>query len=1357
MSKHGWNRLAAAAVCAVFLLLGSAEKAAAGTTFHVTPEYTNDASCPVAPGPCGVFVTTSSNNSGDVGTTNPAQVHILLGDSVEFDWSTLGNGSGNDEHSVTRTTGEDNTVHTAGTFDSGIHQTGVSPDPANTGGSWVALDNFELGPSDLNAAGTYFFECFFHGPPMHGIITVAAFGSATHFSVSPSTGTPTAGTPFTVTVTALDRNNNVVTNYGTAINFSSSDGTALFSLNTNWGGGQLIENVTLTKGGSQSVTASNGDGSGTGFVTVQAAGLDHFGITAPATATQGATTSISVSAQDVFNNVKTNYAGTIHFTSSDGAAMLPADSTLPGGSGGFGVIFNTVGTQSISVNDTVTTSATGSTSLTVNSANCPASDKTFSNSTPISIPDVSSAAPYPSPITVSGMNGQVVGKITVTLQGFNHSFPSDIDILLVSPTGQKLILMSDAVQNGIPKTPVDLTFDDAAASAIPQTTSTLAGGSYRPTAYSNFRTPTLNTPAPAGPYPTPATEGSATLESQFAGVQANGVWNLYIQDNVGGDFGAVNGGWSITITPAYASPAGSAITLDNLNSVATNPYPSTIQVSNVPGDIAKVSLLLNGITTNCPPELAVLLQGPHGNIVPMSVVGNFCSGTTFSGINLTLEDDAASALPPLGGSFGSGFFKPASYIVTDFAQQPVLPAPAPAGNQPLAAPDGTATFSAYNGTDPNGTWNLYVESQSQLGPTAGTTTLTGWSLRFELQCATCNASVGASTGTSSTFNQSVMFTGTLTSNFEVPSSGSVTFCDGSASGGICTGTILGTGPLDGTGHATFTTSGLAVGAHSITANFPGDSTYPPATSAALSFTVNKGPTQTFLGSSLNPSTFGQSVKFTANVVPGPFGGSPAGTVTFKDSATTLGSSALSAGTATFTTSALTASGSPHSITAVYGGDASFSASTSSAISQTVNKAASATAVASSLNPSTYGTGVTFTATVTSTAGTPTGTVSFKDGATLLGTSALSAGKATFSTSTLTVGGHSITATYNGAGDYNASVSTTLTQTVNKQSTTTTAIITTPASRFFGQSITFNVSVNASPLGTSVPSGTITFCDGTVTAGVCTGTTLGTGTLTSQTATLTCASGNPCGPLNAGSHSVTAIYGGDGNYTGGTSSAITQTVNKTATTSAITSSVNPSSFGQSVTLTVTVTSAVNGVTSNGNVTFCDGAVTSGACTGTTLVTKALNASGVATLAIASLQTGSHTLNGLYAGSSNFNVSDSTGAPLTQTVNKGATTTTLTVQETPAYLQATQDLFRHQIMLTASVTSAGGTPGCSVTFKDNGVALAPAKNLVGGSATLILPLGLGKIGLHPLTAAYSGCPNFNASTSATVPEYQAPKAH
>src|SRR5207302_1427242 len=200
------------------------------------------------------------------------------------------------------------------------------------------------------------------------------------------------------------------------------------------------------------------------------------------------------------------------------------------------------------------------------------------------------------------------------------------------------------------------------------------------------------------------------------------------------------------------------------------------------------------------------------------------------------------------------------------------------------------------------------------------------------------------------------------------------------------------------------------------------------TSAAVTQVVDKADTTTALASSVNPSRFGQSATFTATVSVASPGtiviASCSDTVNFFDGGISIGSRSLTttAGvtTASFSTYSL-AVGSSHSITATYADDSNFNGSTSSALSQVVNKADTTTTLASSVNPSKFGQSVMFTATVSvpspgSTAvASPTGTVNFSDGATLIASGTLSTGvsgtTASFSNYSLAVGSHSITATY----------------------------------------------------------------------------------------------------------------------------------------------------------------------------------------------------------------------------------------------------------------------------------------------------------------------------------------------------------
>jgi hypothetical protein len=189
------------------------------------------------------------------------------------------------------------------------------------------------------------------------------------------------------------------------------------------------------------------------------------------------------------------------------------------------------------------------------------------------------------------------------------------------------------------------------------------------------------------------------------------------------------------------------------------------------------------------------------------------------------------------------------------------------------------------------------------------------------KCATSTAL--ASNLNPSAYGQAVTFTATVTSSHGTPPNGeTVTFEEGS--------TVLGTGTLS-SGSASFTTSSLKVGYDEIKAVYAGDS-YFGSSSKARTQVVSKASTTTTLVSSQNPSSYEQSVTFTATVTP-QFSGMPTRPVKFYDGATTLGTAKLVDGVASFTTTKLAVG--THPITAEYDGDAAFDESTSSVLDQVV--------------------------------------------------------------------------------------------------------------------------------------------------------------------------------------------------------------------------------------------------------------------------------------------------------------------------------------------------------------------------------------------------------------------------------------
>jgi subtilisin family serine protease/subtilisin-like proprotein convertase family protein len=165
----------------------------------------------------------------------------------------------------------------------------------------------------------------------------------------------------------------------------------------------------------------------------------------------------------------------------------------------------------------------------------------FSNPNPITIPSSGSSTPYPSTINVSGLSGNI-NSLKVTLTNLSHTFPDDIDVLLVGPTGAKALLMSD-VGGSSDVNNVTLTFDPTATSFLPDS-GPITSGSYKATDFATGDV--FNSPAPGGPY--------GTDFSVFNGINPNGTWSLYVMDDAGGDAGSFGGGWSLDIGTGSATP-----------------------------------------------------------------------------------------------------------------------------------------------------------------------------------------------------------------------------------------------------------------------------------------------------------------------------------------------------------------------------------------------------------------------------------------------------------------------------------------------------------------------------------------------------------------------------------------------------------------------------------------------------------------------------------------------------------------------------------------------------------------------------------------------------------------------------------
>src|SRR5207253_3997596 len=181
--------------------------------------------------------------------------------------------------------------------------------------------------------------------------------SATQYVVN-APGAATAGNAFSFTVTALDAFNNTATGYAGTVHFTSSDGAANLPSNSTLTNGSGTFSGTLKTAGSRTITATDTVSSSitgtSNTIAVGAAAATHYIVNAPASATAGSAFSFTVTAQDQFNNTATGYTGTAHFSSGDGTATLPANSTLTNGAGSFSATLKMAGNQTLTATDTVT-------------------------------------------------------------------------------------------------------------------------------------------------------------------------------------------------------------------------------------------------------------------------------------------------------------------------------------------------------------------------------------------------------------------------------------------------------------------------------------------------------------------------------------------------------------------------------------------------------------------------------------------------------------------------------------------------------------------------------------------------------------------------------------------------------------------------------------------------------------------------------------------------------------------------------------------------------------------------------------------------------------------------------------------
>ncbi len=703
-----------------------------------------------------------------------------------------------------------------------------------------------------------------------------------------------------------------------------------------------------------------------------------------------------------------------------------------------------------------------------------------------------------------------------------------------------------------------------------------------------------------------------------------------------------------TVTFAAGSTSlGSPVLANGVASVTTSTLPvgsdSITATYNGDSNNKTATATLTQVVNKATPAVTVTTSGASAFGSSVTITASVPSGTTGT-ISFTSG----------GVTLGSGTISPATSTVT--IATTVLPV-------------GSDLITASYGGDSNN--NSATGTVTQIVNKAGLTITLVSSLN------------------PSTLNQSVTFTATMPSS----ATGTVTFTNGT--------TVLGS-PTLVNGTVAVSTSSLPVGADTITATYNGDSNNGPQ-STSLIQTVNKA-TPTVIVTTSGPSTSGGSVTITTTLPPG-----TTGTVTVTSGGVTLGSGPVdpATGTVVISTTSLPVGTDP--ITATYGGDTNNNPATGNT-TQIVTKASGlVVTLISSVNPSSVNQSVIFTATVPANV---TGTVTFLDGSSILGTGLVSNGTATLVTSALTAGSHSIFASYGGDTNNSPAVSAPLTQIVNKLTPTLPPPVVSSTNLPPNTPETITEAV---PPGVT---GTVTFSDGS--------TPLGSAPIIGGVATITVPS------LPQGTDSITATTSGDASHNSATSPPTSVTVGKTVSVVTLVSSTNPSAANQSVTFSASTHAGASGL-----ITFLDGT--------TILGTGTVNAAGVAVFATSTLTIGTHPITASYGGDSNY--SPATSAVLVQTVSKIPTLITIT-ESTPAQLVS------GGVTFTANVTASSPNATGTVTFMDGTTVLGTTTLTPSGGVAVSLTTNANAAlltsslltGSHQIVAVYSGDSTFAPSTSA-----------
>ena len=498
------------------------------------------------------------------------------------------------------------------------------------------------------------------------------------------------------------------------------------------------------------------------------------------------------------------------------------------------------------------------------------------------------------------------------------------------------------------------------------------------------------------------------------------------------------------------------------------------------------------------------------------------------------------------------------------------------------------------------------------------------------------------------------------------------------------------------------------------------------TLATTTLTIAASPTAQVLNQPVTLTIhLGSSTTTNGTTTAGPV---PPGALALSEGSTILSSlQPDSSGLVTYTIPKPTAGN--HIYTVTYAGTTAYRAATASTAVSVTAPAATSLAASISPSPAALGQTVTLAATVTSAAATPTGSITFTDGATALGTVPLAAGAASLSLSTLSAGLHTITIAYTPDPAFAAS-STTRSVLVGGDATATTLSSSkNPASTTDTVVYTATVSNTSTAAGTAAPAGSVSLSEGD--------TLLASAPLVASASGISVAA-LPVTLSTPGTHILTATYVPATAVSLASTGALTESITAAPPIlTTLSATPNPATLGQTITFAATVTSATP-LPTPATILFSDGAASLGIIP--------LASDGTATLAVSTFSIGAHQVTAALR-TPDSTVSRSTSPPLLVQVNGLGATLSLAVSPSPTALATAP------VTLTATLLPVGPLPANAlltgtVTFFDGTIPLGIVTLSAGGQATLATVILAP--GLHTLNASFAGSSIFTPVSSSAISE-------